>query len=122
MPRILVVDDYPDTLISLKAVLEMEGFEVETSSNGSEALEKIRTLYFDLVISDIEMPEITGIELVKRIRDQFPDFPIILMSCSLSKYFEEIDKLKINGCLEKPFGIGVLIYCVQRALNTSVQT
>lgn len=122
MPRILIVDDYPDTLMSLKIVLEIEGFEVETSSDGSEALEKIIAFHFDLIISDIEMPKITGIELVKRIRDQFPDFPIILMTCSPSEYFEEIDKLKINGCLKKPFGTEVLIYYVQRALNKSVQT
>jgi adenylate cyclase len=67
-PCILVVDDVPDNLDILQMRLESQGYEVSTAGDGVEALEKIRQRLPDLVLLDIMMPKMDGIEAVKRLK------------------------------------------------------
>ena len=81
-PRILVVDDVPDNLDILQMRLESQGYEVVTAGNGVEALEKVRELQPDLVLLDIMMPRMDGIEAVKRLKadSSLPFIPVILVT------------------------------------------
>lgn len=76
---ILVVDDDPEILSLLRRGLIYEGYQVETASNGAEALTKAREREPDLVILDVMMPEIDGIEVSKRLR-QASDVPILMLT------------------------------------------
>src|SRR6516225_809556 len=80
--RILVVDDVPDNVDILQMRLEAQGYEVMTAADGIEALEKIRALLPDLVLLDIMMPKIDGIEVVKRLKadPRLPFIPVILVT------------------------------------------
>jgi class 3 adenylate cyclase len=80
--RILVVDDVPDNLDILQMRLESQGYEVATAGDGVEALEKIRELLPDLVLLDIMMPKMDGIETVKRLKadTSLPFIPVILVT------------------------------------------
>ncbi|MBV8937813.1 MAG: response regulator, partial [Alphaproteobacteria bacterium] len=80
--RILVVDDVPDNLEILQMRLESQGYEVATAGDGVEALEKIRELLPDLVLLDIMMPKMDGIEAVKRLKADrsLPFIPVILVT------------------------------------------
>lgn len=80
--RILVVDDVPDNLDILQMRLESQGYEVVTAGDGAEALEKIRELLPDLVLLDIMMPKMDGIETVKRLKADatLPFIPVILVT------------------------------------------
>ncbi|MBV9202805.1 MAG: response regulator [Alphaproteobacteria bacterium] len=80
--RILVVDDVPDNLEILQMRLESQGYEVATAGDGVEALEKIRELLPDLVLLDIMMPKMDGIEAVKRLKADrsLPFVPVILVT------------------------------------------
>lgn len=80
--RILVVDDSVTELLLLKSILEMTGYEVITASDGSEAYSVLEEGEFDILISDIDMPKMTGIELTEKIRlsEKFRLLPIILVS------------------------------------------
>ena len=80
--RILVVDDVPDNLDILQMRLESQGYEVATAGDGVEALEKIRELLPDLVLLDIMMPKMDGIEAVKRLKADrsLPFVPVILVT------------------------------------------
>lgn len=80
--RILVVDDVPDNLDILQMRLESQGYEVATAGDGVEALEKIRELLPDLVLLDIMMPKMDGIEAVKRLKADrsLPFIPVILVT------------------------------------------
>jgi adenylate cyclase len=80
--RILVVDDVPDNLDILQMRLESQGYEVATASDGIEALEKIRELLPDLVLLDIMMPRMDGIEALKRLKcdTSLPFIPVILVT------------------------------------------
>src|SRR5215469_3391432 len=81
-PLILVVDDVPDNLDVLRMRLESQGYEVATAGDGVEALKKIRELPPDLVLLDIMMPRMDGIEAVKRLKADtaLPFIPVILVT------------------------------------------
>jgi adenylate cyclase len=80
--RILVVDDVPDNVDILQMRLEAQGYEVVTAADGLEALEKIRELMPDLVLLDVMMPKLDGIETVKRLKADasLPFIPVILVT------------------------------------------
>src|SRR6516162_6303596 len=81
-PLILVVDDVPDNVDILQMRLESRGYEVATAGDGAEALEKTRALQPDLLLLDIMMPKIDGIEVVKRLKadPRLPFIPVILVT------------------------------------------
>ncbi len=80
--RILIVDDEAVVVRVLKLVLERSGYAVESSSNGQAALERIIEQAPDVLITDIEMPRMTGEELCKQIHESFPerDYPIFVVT------------------------------------------
>ncbi len=82
--KILVVDDESIIRESLVFVLSKENYEVDEASNGLQALEKIKSDNFDLLITDIEMPELKGIELLEKVRQYSPDTFVILITAYAS--------------------------------------
>lgn len=82
MTRVLVVDDDPIVLRVIRLALEREGYEVSTCANGHEALEEVGNQPPDAMITDIEMPQMTGEELCKEIHRLMPDstFPIFVVT------------------------------------------
>jgi two-component system, NtrC family, response regulator HydG len=77
---ILVVDDEESIRISLKSMLEKENFQVETANSGSIALKKLVNYPYDIVLTDIMMNDISGINLLKQIKEKYPDVPVLLMT------------------------------------------
>ncbi len=118
--RILLVDD-EDTMVDLmNNILGDFGYSVKTAYNGKEALEIFNKdpFYFDLVITDQTMPEMTGDELAKAFKEKNPDLPIILMT----GFSYKIDKNKakeigIDEVLMKPFEINNLGQLIRKLLN-----
>lgn len=78
--KLLVVDDEENIRFLFKEELEEEGYEVEVASNGLEAIEKIKTSAYDLVILDIKMPGMNGIQALSEIKNMNKDLPVILCS------------------------------------------
>ncbi len=80
--RLLIVDDVPDNLFLVRTILEEEGYEIITSSNGQDALEIIESEPIDLVLLDVMMPKMDGYEVTRRIRamDDLPFIPILLLT------------------------------------------
>jgi CheY-like chemotaxis protein len=78
--RILVVDDEENIRLLFKEELEEEGFEVDLASNGIEALDKLKKGRFDLVVLDIKMPGMDGIQALNEIKNANKDQPVILCS------------------------------------------
>ena len=78
--RVLVVDDEPNALVALGLLLAEEGFIVETAADGFEALTKVGRFAPDILVVDVEMPGINGVDLVRRIRQEMVDLPAILMT------------------------------------------
>lgn len=108
--NILVVDDAEDIREVLKQILQYEGYDVITASNGKTAMEAIDGKRIDLVVTDILMPEMDGMELVNKIKESTPETMFILMSAGGRLPMEEYDYLevakKLTGAsvvLKKPF-------------------
>ncbi len=98
--KLLLVDDNRNLTKLLKLSLESEHFNIDTAENGSSALNKMRQAAFDWVISDINMGELNGIELSKKIKSEYPQTKIILMTAFETP--EKIAELEIEAFLEKP--------------------
>ena len=78
--KILVVDDEENIRLLFKEELEEEGYEVDTASNGLEALEKVKAASFDVIVLDIKMPVMDGIQALNAIKNMNKDQPVILCS------------------------------------------
>ena len=78
MNRILVVDDEESIRLLFKEELEEEGYKVELAEGGEEALKKLRTSKPDLITLDLKMPDMGGLEVLERIREENKDLPIII--------------------------------------------
>ena len=127
---ILIVDDAPENIISLKKVLEVNGFEVDTASSGEEALKKILKNSYVLIILDVQMPEMDGFEVAEAISgySKAKETAIIFLSAA-SANVNLITRGYSSGCLDyisKPVDMNILllkvktfyrIYEQSRALN-----
>ena len=107
MTKILVVDDEPEARALLKEHLSEAGFELATAANGREGLDMMSSFRPDIVFTDIYMPEMDGIELITRIRSQFPDTRIVAASGGGSvvphTYLEQARTLGAAFSIRKPF-------------------
>ncbi|PYT11879.1 MAG: response regulator [Acidobacteria bacterium] len=97
--RILLVDDNAHGLSARKTVLEELGHRISTASSASEALDQFSGQKFDLVVTDYKMPRMDGLELIRQMRKEDPDVPIILVS-------GYVDSLGLN---ERSTGADVVI-------------
>ena len=107
MPTILVVDDELSMREFLKILLEKEGYEVTTASEASSAIDLIQEKEFDLVLSDIKMPGMDGIEFVKTLDGKFE--VIIMTGHGSDKDEEEARRLGAFEYLRKPVDIEQLM-------------
>jgi two-component system nitrogen regulation response regulator NtrX len=117
-PSILIVDDEPSILQSLSGLLTDEGFEVITTNNGYEALKIIDTETPDLVLLDIWMPGIDGMETLKEIKKNSSTLPVIIITGHGSvETAVKATKLGAFDLIEKPLNIDKVIVAINNALN-----
>ncbi len=117
--RVLVVDDEPSITELLEVLLEREGLEVSSASNGSEALRILDRVNPDLIITDITMPDMEGVEFISKLRKKGVSSPIIAMSGNaVGMGFLKASKLfGAAETLLKPFSKHDLITAVKRLIN-----
>jgi two-component system, OmpR family, KDP operon response regulator KdpE len=114
---ILIVDDDPAILRLLSTNLKARGYEIFTATDGEESLEAVQKDFIDLIILDLMMPKIDGVEVCRRIRE-WSDVPIIILSAR----GDENDKVKCldlgaDDYLTKPFGIAELMARIKTAFR-----
>ena len=78
--KILLVDDEPQILTLVSRFLERSGYDVQTAAGGAMALERLKSMPFALVLSDLKMPNVDGLRLLEAVRDRYPDTIFILMT------------------------------------------
>jgi two-component system nitrogen regulation response regulator NtrX len=119
LPCILIVDDEPDIASTLSMLMTDEGYQVITASNGQEALKLFSSHPVDVVISDIRMPIVDGLSLLRRIKALDPEAAIIMMT-GFASVENAVSAMKENGAydyLMKPLeDIDALVMSVSRAL------
>jgi CheY-like chemotaxis protein len=117
--RILVIDDDAATRSLLTAILERGGYAAHACMNGKEGIAAFRTSPFDLVITDISMPVINGIEVITLIRQESPTVPIIAMSGAdrSESFLNMADYYTADFTVLKPFTAKQIIGAVRGALE-----
>jgi len=132
--KILVIDDDPDLVEGMKIALEANGFQVETAENGTEGLEKIKTVAPDLIVMDVMMDTITeGFQVSQKIKSPDPKseykpyahIPILMltgisqkMNMDFSPEKDE-DFLPVEAFIEKPVKLDALIEKIKKMLQKS---
>lgn len=120
MRQILIVDDMSSIRSLIKGIVQSLGnFDVDEASSGVSALQKMQTRRYDLLISDWNMPEMSGIELLKTIRqdESLKTTPVILLTAEVTKEnIREAVSLGINGYIVKPFTPDSLITSLKKII------
>lgn len=118
MDSVLIVDDEKNYPLILSAVLQDEGFETLTANSGREALEVLAQSNVDLVLTDMKMPKMDGMELLERIKAKDPELPVIMMTAhgTVEKAVEAMQKGAYNYIL-KPFDNNTLVLYVNKAVH-----
>ena len=115
---VIVVDDDPYVLESVAMLLTVSGFEVHPFSNGFDALTELRRSPPDVVLTDVNMPHITGIELLEKIHEEDRDIPVILMT-AYAELEMAVRAIKMGAFdfIIKPFKPPYLIHSVEKGIN-----
>ena len=116
--RILVVDDEMIVCESCKRILEEEGYEVDIALSGKEAFEKMKANPFDIVITDLKMPGIDGMEVLRTFRKEYPD-SIIIMITGFSTVETAVEAMKLGAFdyIPKPFTPDEVTIVVKKAIE-----
>ncbi len=117
METVLIVDDEKNYPLILAAVLEEEGFETMTANSGQEAIEILSNSDVDLVLTDMKMPSMDGIELLENVKAKDPELPVIMMTAygTVEKAVEAMQKGAYNYIM-KPFENDSLVIYVKKAV------
>ena len=118
MPRILIVDDEPTILNLLNKILIGQGYDATPASNGEKALQLLQTEKFDLMISDINMTPINGMELLRNATKDWPNMGVIMLT-AYGTVATAVEAMKEGAFdyITKPFKLDELVLTVQRALT-----
>ena len=116
--RILVIEDDAGVSTSIGMLLPLHGYEIELAARVADGLERAAAIAFDLVITDLRLPDGDGMSVIRALHKTQPELPLILMT-SYSSLETAIDALR-NGAVDyviKPFHNDALVFAVERAIN-----
>ncbi len=122
---ILIVDDLKQNLKLLNIILEAQGYQTSLALSGRDALERLRVLTPDLILLDLMMPDISGLEVCSEIKsqDEYKDIPIIFLTASQEEsHLKEAYKLGAQDYVTKPFRKAELLGRIKTQLTLSSQT
>lgn len=116
--KILIVDDQTGVLESFKEILKIKDYEVFGFQGGREAIESMKTSKYDLAFVDLKMPEMDGIEVLKKIKENDPAVEVIIVTAYASEEsFAHAITLGAMEYLRKPFLMGEVYALAERALR-----
>jgi len=120
MSRILVIDDERSIRNTLKDILEFEKYQVELAEDGFKALELLKNSDFDVILCDIKMPGMDGIEVLQKVEELKPDTPVVMISGhgNIDTAVESIKKGAFDF-IEKPLDLNRLLITLRNAMDKS---
>jgi DNA-binding NtrC family response regulator len=118
MPKILVVDDEKNIRITIKRCLESPEYSIDEAINGEEAITKLETSVYDLLLLDLKLPGVNGMEILKLVKEKFPSMKVVIISAHGTIQIA-VESLKAGALdfLEKPFSPTDLRQAVIKALD-----
>lgn len=121
MPKILIIDDEKSIRNTLKEILSYEGYEVTEAQDGSEGLKLAGSDKFDIILSDIKMPKMDGIEVLEKLQEITPETPVVMISGhgNIETAVEAIRKGAFDY-ISKPLDLNRMLVTIRNALERSV--
>lgn len=117
--KILVVDDEAGLTKSIQAFLERAGYNVHVANTGFEALREIKEFYFDMILLDLNLPEIDGIHLAKITKEDRPETKIVIVTGRMDDYEDELKTIKVDEIIQKPVMMNELTERVKKILGVT---
>jgi DNA-binding response OmpR family regulator len=119
-PRVLLVDDEEEFATTLAERLELRGFQVSTANDGEEALRLVREVPPQVMVLDVKMPGLGGMEVLKQMRSDYPTIPVILLT-GLGSTRDGIEGMQLGAFdyLMKPIEIEALIDKIREAAQST---
>ena len=120
--KILIVDDEELICWSLKHSFEKEkGYQVNCAYTGNDALQKLNEDQYDIVITDLNLPDVKDFEIVQKIRNVSSGTPVIVISAHLSDpFFDDVMMQGVYKCINKPFEIDDVLVKVKEAVDYKI--
>lgn len=122
MARILIVDDDPLIRTTVRTALEQHGHDVTEAEDGQVALDLCKASAMDVVITDLFMPVMDGLELIVQLREEFPEMKVVAISGAMydkrPRFLEIAGRMASVVTLAKPFTVEKLMAAVQEALDS----
>ena len=122
--QIVIVDDFENTRWIIQQSLSKENYNILLASNGKEALEYFDGREIDLLITDYNMPELNGIELIKKVKEdkQYEFLPIILLTTERNaEKLKAAENVKVTTIVNKPFEVNSFRKIVNKCVNQYVR-
>lgn len=120
--KVLIVDDERLVRWFLQRALTKEGYEADTASNGKEALDKIEEGHYNILITDLRMPIMGGLELLKRLKEEgLLPFTIVTSAYLSDEAIEKAEEVGVQRCIRKPFKIEEILEVVKKSHSTATQ-
>jgi len=118
--HVLVVDDEESVCDAIKMILQFCGYDVQTASNGLDAIKFLEKGHFDLLITDYMMRGMNGQQLAKRAKDQKPKLPVLMVTAFAGSL--DLSTLSVDAVLSKPFKVEDLRDATAKLLPPAKQT
>lgn len=115
MRKILIADDSSANLMLLAQILEQSGYEVVQANNGLEALNEVSLVTPDLMILDLHMPEMDGINVLVNMKKRNISIPVIVLSAVADDItYKHVFELGVHDFIKKPFDSNILLYKIEK--------
>lgn len=116
-PKILVLDDEEIVRVSCKKCLTPEGYDVDVAANGVEGLAIIENNRYDVILTDLKMPDMDGMEFLAKVKERYPDTKVIMITgYSTVEHAVKAMRMGAYNYIEKPFTPDALIEAVKEAM------
>lgn len=117
-PKILVLDDEEIVRVSCKKCLTPEGYDVDVAANGVEGLAMTENTRYDVILTDLKMPDMDGMEFLAKVKEKHPDTKVIMITgYSTVEHAVKAMRMGAYNYIEKPFTPDALIDAVKEALT-----
>jgi DNA-binding NtrC family response regulator len=117
-PRILVIDDEEIVRVSCKKCLTPEGYDVDVAANGIEGLAMTENNRYDVILTDLKMPDMDGMEFLAKVKERHPDTKVIMITgYSTVEHAVRAMRMGAYNYIEKPFTPDALIEAVREAMS-----
>jgi DNA-binding NtrC family response regulator len=117
-PRILVIDDEEIVRVSCKKCLTPEGYDVDVAANGIEGLAMTENNRYDVILTDLKMPDMDGMEFLTKVKERHPDTKVIMITgYSTVEHAVRAMRMGAYNYIEKPFTPDALIEAVREAMS-----